>query len=189
MKEKPEGCPTFTHLQDFQECGSVYRFLTSNPSASDSEVARATRLTKDRVESIRKYLEYEYGFSRPWWQHNPSYTSSDFSKVADEGSTSRFVTIDHKNEVINRLAEKVQNLKQAKEPNAVLELKEKYTVSQARDMYRKLAKEWAPDKIGYQNETKIWELSNKIMAKINNAYEAISGKYSLEEWHRTNLCS
>ncbi len=112
--------------------------------------------------------------------------SSDFGKVVDVESSSRIIVVDHTSMIASRLEEKVQSLKKAKTPHAVLELKENCTANQAKDMRRKLAKEWAPDRIGYQSETKIWELSNEIMSRINSAYDAISGKFPLAEWKRAN---
>lgn len=48
------------HLQDFVECGKVYKCLKNNPDLSNSEVATQTRLPIERVMHLRTYLELEF---------------------------------------------------------------------------------------------------------------------------------
>ena len=64
MSEKPANLPYLIQANDFRECGLVYKCLKANPEISDAEIAGKTRLLRERVASLRLYLEYEYGFKQ-----------------------------------------------------------------------------------------------------------------------------
>jgi hypothetical protein len=59
LKDKIPDLPSLLQLQDFIECGLVYKCVKNNPNISDSEVARQTRLLVSRVAILRAYLEYQ----------------------------------------------------------------------------------------------------------------------------------
>lgn len=82
MNDRLTSFPTLTQLQDFVECGRVCRCLRNNPDISNGEIARQTRLTVERVASLRIYLEIELGLPKQV-QENPSASSKVKNEAID----------------------------------------------------------------------------------------------------------
>jgi predicted RNA-binding protein with TRAM domain len=70
--ERPANIPLLIKTQDFEECGRVYKYLEKDPGASDRQIAYQTKLTLDRVQELRVYIEHEmlrHRSSEPAWEN------------------------------------------------------------------------------------------------------------------------
>ncbi len=59
VSEKPASLPTLVTQQDFIECGLVNKCIQENPQLTTREIAVRTRLSINKVESLKFYLEHE----------------------------------------------------------------------------------------------------------------------------------
>lgn len=61
----------------------------------------------------------------------------------------------------------------ADDPYTILGVSKFASRSEVVDAYRRLAKEWHPDKFAKHQDPKVWEMANEKFKKINAAYEEI----------------